>query len=53
MVCLLFSFIAAALADTHGHHICYTAVGSASIVLILPVRKNIPFYLRRLALTPL
>ncbi|KAH9840878.1 uncharacterized protein C8Q71DRAFT_702019 [Rhodofomes roseus] len=36
MVCLLFSFIAAALADTHGHHVCYTAVGSASIVLILP-----------------
>jgi len=36
MVCLLFSFIAAALADAHGHHVCYTAVGSASIVLILP-----------------
>ncbi|KZT05711.1 DUF1212-domain-containing protein [Laetiporus sulphureus 93-53] len=33
-VTLLFSFIAAALADSH--IFCYTAIGAASIVLILP-----------------
>ncbi|PCH39674.1 DUF1212-domain-containing protein, partial [Wolfiporia cocos MD-104 SS10] len=33
-VTLLFSFIAAALADSH--KFCYTAIGAASIVLILP-----------------
>ena len=37
-VATLFSFIAAALAGTH--HFCYSAVASASVVLILPVSIN-------------